>query len=62
MTKEISKSIISNLSVWGNIYMSQILGLPLNTWLIVGGSFTLSTLAPLIVAIVIIRNKEKNNE
>lgn len=42
--------------------MSQILGLPLNTWLIVGGSFILSALAPLIVAIAIMKNKEKNNE
>lgn len=42
--------------------MSHILGLPLNTWLIVGGSFILSSLAPLIVANVILKKKEKNNE
>ena len=42
--------------------MSQILGLPLNTWLIVGGSFILSALAPLIVATFIMRNKETDNE
>lgn len=44
------------------IAMSHILGLPLNTWLIVGGSFILSSLAPLIVANVILKKKEKNNE
>jgi len=44
------------------VAMSHILGLPINTWLIVGGSFILSSLAPLIVANVILKKKEKNNE
>jgi len=42
--------------------MSQILGLPLNTWIIVGGLFILSALSPLILAIVIIKNMKKKGE
>lgn len=42
--------------------MLQILGLHLNTWIIVGGSFILSSLAPLIVGIVILKKKERKNE
>ena len=42
--------------------MSRILGLPLNTWIIVGGLFIISALAPLTVAIIIMRKKGQNNE
>lgn len=42
--------------------MSRILGLPLYTWIIVGGSFVISVLAPLIVAFIIMRKKGQNNE
>nr|WP_312576824.1 hypothetical protein [Sedimentibacter sp.] len=42
--------------------MTQFLGLPLNTWIIVGGSFIISALAPLIAGIIIMSKKEQNNE
>jgi len=43
--------------------MSQILGLPLNTWIIVGGSFILSALSPLILGIIIINGiKRRENK
>jgi len=42
--------------------MLYILGLPLNTWLIVGSSFILSTLAPLVVGIIIMKKKGRRNE
>lgn len=45
--------------------MSEILGLPFNTWIIVGGLFISSALSPLIIAIIIIKSMKRkghNNE